>query len=46
VTEQRALPAAAPAHDHERFAAANIERNIVDHGAVSEFSDKIDNFND
>src|SRR4029077_4511048 len=41
--EQRAFAAAAPAHDHERLAAANIERDVVEDHAVSEFSDKISN---
>src|SRR6266850_6854201 len=44
VTEQRAFAAPAPAHDHECFAAANIERNVIYHRAISEFSDKVNNF--
>src|SRR5882762_10916633 len=44
VTEQRALPATAPAHDHKRLAAMDVERNVVDHRAITEFSDKVDNF--
>jgi hypothetical protein len=46
VAKERAFPATASAHDHECLAAANIERNVVDHRAISEFSDKIGNFDD
>ena len=45
VTEQRALAATAPAHDHKRLAAANVKRNVIDHRAISEFPDKIGNLN-
>src|SRR5437899_13084310 len=44
--EQCALAATAPAHDHERLAAMDGKRNVVDYRAVSEPSDKIDNFDD
>src|SRR5439155_60173 len=46
VTEQRALAATAPAHDHKRLAAANVKRNVIDHRAISEFSQQMINFND
>ena len=46
MAEQRALAAAAPAHNHECLAAIDPERNIVDHRAIPESSDKIDNLDD
>src|SRR5713101_3725154 len=44
--KQCALAATAPPHDHERLAAMDAKRNVVDHSAVSKPSDKIDNFDD
>ena len=44
VTEQRALAATAPAHDDERFAAIDVEREIVDDRALAESSDEIGDF--
>jgi hypothetical protein len=44
--EQRALATTAPAHDHEGLAAMDVEGDIVEHSAISEFPDKIDNFDD
>jgi hypothetical protein len=43
MAEQRALAATAPAHNHERLAAIDSERDIVDHSAIRESSDQIDN---
>ena len=46
VAQQRALAATAPAHDDERLAAIDVERDIVDHAALAEFSDEIGDFDD
>jgi hypothetical protein len=46
MAEQRALAATAPAHNHECLAAIDSERDIVDHSAIRESSDQIDNFDD
>ena len=46
VAQQRALAAAAPAHDHEGLAALDLEREVVDHAAFAEFSDQVFRFDD
>ena len=46
MAKQSTLSTAAAAHDNERFAAVNIKRNVIEHGAVSEFSDQIVDFDD
>src|SRR5205814_3159195 len=46
VAEERAFAATAPAHDHERLAAMNLEREIVDDGATPEGAGEIGDFDD
>src|SRR5882724_9311458 len=44
--EQSTLPTTTAAHDNERLATVNVKRNVIDHRAVSEFSDQIGYFDD
>ena len=44
--EQSAFAATAAAHDNQRLAAMDIERNTVEHRSIPESADKIVYFND
>ncbi len=44
--EQGALAAATAAHDDERLAPMNVERNIIEHGPIAESPDEVVYFND
>src|SRR6266700_6086830 len=44
--EQCAFAATAAAHNNERLASINAKRNIVEHRALPEFPDEVDDFDD
>jgi hypothetical protein len=46
VPEESAFAATAAAHDNDCLTPVNIKRNVIEHCAVSEFSDQIAYFDD
>jgi len=46
VPKQRAFTATTAAHDNDRFAPVNAKRDVIEHCAIAEFSDKVGYFND
>ena len=46
MAKQSTLSTTAAAHDNDCFTPVNIKRNVIEHCAVSEFSDKIAYFDD